>query len=41
MAPYAASLGVPWHLDMDDLFSARYEKFAAIGSVSSQVVLGY
>ena len=41
MAPYAASLGVPWHLDMDDLFSARYEKFAAVGSVSSQVVLGY
>lgn len=41
MAPYAASLGVPWHLDMDDLFSARYEKFATVGSVSSQVVLGY
>jgi hypothetical protein len=41
MAPYAAALGVPWHLDMDDLFSARYEKFAAGGSLCSEVVLGY
>jgi glycosyltransferase involved in cell wall biosynthesis len=41
MAPYAAALGVPWHLDMDDLFSARYEKFAAGGSLSAEVVLGY
>jgi glycosyltransferase involved in cell wall biosynthesis len=41
MAPYAAALGVPWHLDMDDLFSARYEKFASGGSLSSEVVLGY
>lgn len=41
MAPYAAALGVPWHLDMDDLFSARYEKFAAGGSLCAEVVLGY
>jgi glycosyltransferase involved in cell wall biosynthesis len=41
MAPYAAALGVPWHLDMDDLFSARYEKFATGGDLSADVVLGY
>ena len=42
VAPYAAALGVPWHLDMDDLFSARYERFAAAaGDVSADVVLGY
>jgi glycosyltransferase involved in cell wall biosynthesis len=42
VAPYAAALGVPWHLDMDDLFSARYERFAAMaGDVSADVVLGY
>jgi glycosyltransferase involved in cell wall biosynthesis len=42
VAPYAASLGVPWHLDMDDLFSARYERFAAVaGDVSADAVLGY
>lgn len=41
MAPYAAALGVPWHLDMDDLFSARYEKFASGGSLAPEVVLGY
>jgi hypothetical protein len=41
MAPYAAALGVPWHLDMDDLFSARYEKFAAGAAVSAEVLLGY
>jgi polysaccharide biosynthesis protein PslH len=42
VAPYAAALGVPWHLDMDDLFSARYERFAAMaGEVSADVVLGY
>jgi polysaccharide biosynthesis protein PslH len=41
-APYAAELGVPWHLDMDDLFSARYEKFASQpGPVSAALVLGY
>ena len=42
VAPYAAALGVPWHLDMDDLFSARYERFAAAaGDVCAEVVLGY
>jgi polysaccharide biosynthesis protein PslH len=42
VAPYAAALGVPWHLDMDDLFSARYERFAAAaGDVSADAVLGY
>jgi glycosyltransferase involved in cell wall biosynthesis len=42
VAPYASALGVPWHLDMDDLFSARYEKFAAAaGDVSADLVLGY
>lgn len=42
VAPYAAALGVPWHLDMDDLFSARYERFAAAaGDVCADVVLGY
>jgi glycosyltransferase involved in cell wall biosynthesis len=42
VAPYAASLGVPWHLDMDDLFSARYQRFAAAaGDVSADAVLGY
>jgi len=41
-APYASALGVPWHLDMDDLFSARYEKFAAqAGELSADLVLGY
>jgi polysaccharide biosynthesis protein PslH len=41
-APYASVLGVPWHLDMDDLFSARYEKFAAQpGELSAELVLGY
>jgi glycosyltransferase involved in cell wall biosynthesis len=40
-APYAAALGVPWHLDMDDLFSARYERFAAAGPLSAELVLGY
>jgi polysaccharide biosynthesis protein PslH len=41
-APYAAALGVPWHLDMDDLFSLRYEKFAALaGELSAELVLGY
>lgn len=41
-APYASALGVPWHLDMDDLFSARYEKFAAqAGELSAELVLGY
>ena len=42
VAPDAVALGVPWHLDMDDLFSARYEKFAAAaGDVSADAVLGY
>jgi glycosyltransferase involved in cell wall biosynthesis len=41
VAPYAAALGVPWHLDMDDLFSARYERFAQAGDVSADLVLGY
>ncbi|HUQ76738.1 MAG TPA: glycosyltransferase family 4 protein [Burkholderiales bacterium] len=42
VAPYAAALGVPWHLDMDDLFSERYERFAAAaGDVSADTVLGY
>lgn len=41
-APYASALGVPWHLDMDDLFSLRYEKFAALaGELSAELVLGY
>ena len=41
-APYASALGVPWHLDMDDLFSARYERFAAqAGELSAELVLGY
>ena len=41
-APYASALGVPWHLDMDDLFSARYEKFAARAeALSADLVLGY
>jgi len=42
VAPYAAALDVPWHLDMDDLFSARYERFAAAaGDCSADLVLGY
>lgn len=42
VAPYAQALGVPWHLDMDDLFSARYEKYADhAGRLSADLVLGY
>jgi glycosyltransferase involved in cell wall biosynthesis len=41
VARYASALGVAWHLDMDDLFSARYEKFAQAGELSPDLVLGY
>ena len=41
-APYADELGVPWHLDLDDLFSARYEKYLEQpGQLSADLVLGY
>jgi glycosyltransferase involved in cell wall biosynthesis len=41
VARYASALGVPWHLDMDDLFSERYQKFAQAGDLSAELVLGY
>lgn len=42
MAPYASALGVPWHLDLDDLFSRRYERFLSTpGELSASLVLGY
>jgi hypothetical protein len=42
MAPYAAALDVPWHLDLDDLFSARYEKYLEQpAGLSADLVLGY
>lgn len=41
-ACYASALGVPWHLDLDDLFSARYEKYLERpGELSADLVLGY
>jgi polysaccharide biosynthesis protein PslH len=41
-APYANELGVPWHLDLDDLFSARYEKYLEQpDQLSAGLVLGY
>lgn len=41
-APYASELGVPWHLDLDDLFSARYEKYLERpDQLSADLVLGY
>jgi glycosyltransferase involved in cell wall biosynthesis len=41
-APYANELGVPWHLDLDDLFSARYEKYLERpDQLSADLVLGY
>jgi glycosyltransferase involved in cell wall biosynthesis len=41
-APYASALGVPWHLDLDDLFSARYEKYLERpDQLSADLVLGY
>lgn len=41
-APYANELGVPWHLDLDDLFSTRYEKYLEQpDQLSADLVLGY
>jgi len=41
-APYANELGVPWHLDLDDLFSTRYEKYLGQpDQLSADLVLGY
>lgn len=41
-APYAHELGVPWHLDLDDLYSTRYEKYLENpGQLSAQLLLGY
>lgn len=41
-APYANELGVPWHLDLDDLFSARYETYLERpDQLSANLVLGY
>ena len=41
-APYASELGVPWHLDLDDLFSSRYEKYLEQqGDLSPGLILGY
>lgn len=41
-APYADALGVPWHLDLDDLFSARYEKYLEQPEeLSPGLLLGY
>lgn len=41
-APYAAELGVPWHLDLDDLFSTRYERYLERPEqLSVDLVLGY
>jgi hypothetical protein len=40
-APYADELGVPWHLDLDDLFSTRYEKYLEQpDQLSADLVLG-
>jgi hypothetical protein len=41
-APYAEALGVPWHLDLDDLYSTRYEKYLAQPrAASAGELLGY
>jgi hypothetical protein len=41
-APYANALGVPWHLDLDDLFSRRYERYLEWPEqLSADLVLGY
>jgi hypothetical protein len=41
-APYASALGVPWHLDLDDLFSARYDKYLEHpAQLSAALILGY
>lgn len=41
-AAYASALGVPWHLDLDDLFSARYERYLEQpDQLSAPLVLGY
>jgi hypothetical protein len=42
-APYADALGVPWHLDLDDLFSKRYAGYVAQprGQLSAELLLGY
>jgi hypothetical protein len=41
-APYASSLGVPWHLDLDDLLSARYEGYLERAEeLSPRLLLGY
>jgi hypothetical protein len=41
-AQYAHALGVPWHLDLDDLFSARYEAYLERPEeLSAAAVLGY
>jgi hypothetical protein len=41
-APYANELGVPWHLDLDDLFSKRYESYLEQSDqLSADLVLGY
>jgi glycosyltransferase involved in cell wall biosynthesis len=41
-APYANELGVPWHLDLDDLLSRRYEQWLERPEqLSADLVLGY
>lgn len=41
-APYADATGLPWHLDLDDLLSKRYEKYVAqADQLSAALVLGY
>jgi glycosyltransferase involved in cell wall biosynthesis len=39
-APYAARLGLPWHLDLDDLLSQRYHNLARQSGRKEQVA-GY
>jgi glycosyltransferase involved in cell wall biosynthesis len=42
VARYASELGVPWHLDLDDLLSARYEKYLeGADGLSVDLLLGY
>jgi glycosyltransferase involved in cell wall biosynthesis len=41
-ARYADALGLPWHLDLDDLLSARYSEYAERrDGMSASLVLGY
>jgi hypothetical protein len=40
LAPYAAQLGKPWHLDLDDLLSQRYRNLAA-GNQANDQLLGF